>query len=168
MIDPITAVAFTGHRHYRGEAGETLSQTLETLYSREFRTFLCGMALGFDLAVAEAVLQLRRRHPDVRLVAVVPFRGQAGSYGAFDWQRYLSLLAAADEMICLSENYRPGCYRIRNDWMVEHASLLVTWYDGSAGGTRYTVRRAMRLGRELVHLHPSMAGLSARDPELFE
>ena len=71
MLNPRNCVAFTGHRTYRGEAREALSRTLEELYAREFRTFLSGMAAGFDLVAAEAVLELRERHPEVRLVAAV-------------------------------------------------------------------------------------------------
>ena len=152
-----TSVAFTGHRTYRGEARETLSQCLEMLYERGFRTFLSGMARGFDLAAAEAVLALRCRHADVRLVCVVPFRRQDASFGLHDRERYRHLLEAADETVCLSEKFHPGCFMVRNDWLVSHATLLVAWYDGSAGGTRYTVRRAMRLGREIRHLHPLWA-----------
>lgn len=59
MIDERTAcVAFTGHRRYRGEADDALAQTVEELCRAGFRTFLSGMALGFDLAAAETVLVL--------------------------------------------------------------------------------------------------------------
>ena len=57
-------MAFTGHRTYRGETGDALSRTLEELCARGFRTFLSGMAVGFDLAAAEAVLALRERCPE--------------------------------------------------------------------------------------------------------
>ena len=36
---------------------------------------------------------------------------------------------------------------------VDHASLLVAWYDGSPGGTRHTVFRALRRGLELSLIH---------------
>ena len=78
MIDERTAcVAFTGHRRYRGEADDALAQTVEELCRAGFRTFLSGMALGFDLAAAETVLVLRRRFPGIRLVAAIPCPGQA-------------------------------------------------------------------------------------------
>ena len=56
IADPLISVAFSGHRTYRGDAAGTLHRTLEELYARGFRTFLSGMAVGFDLAAAEAVL----------------------------------------------------------------------------------------------------------------
>lgn len=169
MIDePHITAAFTGHRHYGGEADETLRQMLERLYAEGFRIFLSGMAAGFDLAAAEAVVRLRARHPDVRLVAVVPFRDQPGHFTPEDRKRYAALLAAADRTECLSERFHKGCYMIRNDWLVNHASTLVAWYDGSEGGTRYTVTRALRAGRTVLYLHPQAPATAQRDPELFD
>ena len=75
IADSRTSVAFTGHRTYRGAAADALRRTVGELYARGFRNFLSGMAVGFDLAAAEAVLELRERAPGVRLVAAVPFRG---------------------------------------------------------------------------------------------
>ena len=61
IADRRTSVAFTGHRTYRGAAADALRRTVGELYARGFRTFLSGMAVGFDLAAAEAVLELRER-----------------------------------------------------------------------------------------------------------
>ena len=67
IADSRTSVAFTGHRTYRGAAADALRRTVGELYARGFRNFLSGMAMGFDLAAAEAVLELRERAPGVRL-----------------------------------------------------------------------------------------------------
>ena len=53
--DPCTTVAFTGHRTYCGEAAAALAAAIRGLHAHGFRTFLCGMAVGFDLAAAEAL-----------------------------------------------------------------------------------------------------------------
>ena len=37
-------------------------------------------------------------------------------------------------------------------YMVDHAALLIAAFDGSPGGTRYTVEYAMRRGLEIVDL----------------
>lgn len=161
-------VAFTGHRTYGGEAGTLLGRQLEGLYERGFRTFLSGMAVGFDLAAAEAVAALRMRHPDVRLVAVVPFRGQERRFRSSDRMRWERVVAQADEVTILSEGYHPGCYAVRNRHLVAHAALVVAWYDGSPGGTQYTVREALRCGRELINLHPdTRLRIHPVDPQLF-
>ena len=169
ILNPRTCVAFTGHRTYRDEARELLLPTLEALYDRGFRTFLSGMAVGFDLAAAEAVLLLRQRHAEVRLVAVVPFRHQAARFPAAQRLRYERILAAADSIEVLSEEYHRGCYARRNDFLVDHAQVVVAWYDGlPEGGTHYTVERARTRLREVINLHPAdrLHPLSPA-PELF-
>ena len=55
--------AFTGHRRYDGECDDALRAVVRELYGRGFRVFWSGMALGFDLAAAEAVLALRGELP---------------------------------------------------------------------------------------------------------
>ena len=64
-------------------------------------------------------------------------------------------MALADDAVVLSPVYHAGCYAVRNNYLVDHASLLVAWYDGSPGGTRYTVRRALGRGLEVVNLCPA-------------
>ncbi|WP_419001403.1 SLOG family protein [Alistipes finegoldii] len=241
--DRLTTVAFTGHRTYGGQAATALRATVGELYARGFRTFLCGMAMGFDLAAAEAVLACRDSQtasalspaaasaaafpsaaasaavppasvlspaaasaaafpsvaasaavppasafspavdsvsaffpephsphtpmPGLRLVAVIPFRGQESRFPAADRERFRRVLAAADHSVTLSPSYHAGCYAVRNNYLVEHAALLVAWYDGSPGGTHYTVRRALVRGLEFINLHPHSAALRQAEPTLF-
>ena len=161
IADSRTSVAFTGHRTYRGAAADALRRTVGELYARGFRTFLSGMAVGFDLAAAEAVLELRERAPGVRLVAAVPFRGQEMRFSPADRERFRRVLAEADSVEVLAPAYHRGCYAVRNDFLVDNARVLVAWYDGSPGGTRYTVRRALGRGLEVV---TSVRRLPCRPP----
>ena len=283
--DRLTTVAFTGHRTYDGQAAAALRATVGELYARGFRTFLCGMAMGFDLAAAEAVLACRDSEtgsafspavdsaaassasvfspasalssaatsaavvssapdsvssfspvsvpasalssaatsaaafssapdsvssfspaafptstlapaassasafpsamvsasvfspasapdphfphtpmPGLRLVAVIPFRGQESRFPAADRECFRRVLAAADHSVTLSPSYHAGCYAVRNNYLVEHAALLVAWYDGSPGGTHYTVRRALGRGLEFINLHAHPAALRQAEP----
>lgn len=170
ISEPRITAAFTGHRTYcasDADAADALRRTVGELYDRGFGTFLSGMAVGFDLAAAEAVLALRARCPGVRLVAVVPFHGQESRFALPDRDRFRRVLAAADEVVVLAPAYHRGCYAVRNDYLVDHASVLVAWYDGSPGGTHYTVRRALRRGVEIVNLHPAPYAGSVSEPVLF-
>lgn len=159
----LRTAAFTGHRDYRGEAPEALRQAVRTLCEAGVETFLCGMAVGFDLAAAEAVAALRSEYAAVRLVAVLPFAEQSARFSPHEQARYDRMLAAADSRLLLSERYEPACYRRRNDYLVDHAAHLIAWYDGRSGGTQYTFRRAMHAGLRIVNLAPA---LTAAD-ELF-
>ena len=153
-----TTAAFTGHRSYRNQAVAELDRTVEQLAREGCTRFLCGMAVGFDMAAAESVMRMRTLLTDrkIRLVAVVPFEGQARRFPAADKARYERILAAADEVLTLAARYSPECYRCRNDYLVDNASVVVAWYDGSpTGGTHYTVARARRSGRRIINLRPA-------------
>lgn len=163
-----TCAAFTGHRTYRHEADALLRRTIRMLYDAGIRTFLSGMAVGFDLAAAEAVLDCRKSLPDIRLVAVIPFLGQQQRFSPNDRMRFERIVSVTDEKIVLSETYNRGCYALRNDYLIAHAATLVTWYDGSSGGTRYTVEKALSRRRKLIHLHPATPQSAYPSPNLFQ
>lgn len=146
--------AFTGHRTYRGEADELLCAAIRALHARGVGTFLSGMAEGFDLAAAEAVLALREELPDLRLVCVLPYSDHADHQKPTVRERYREVLLKADAVVPLSTNYYAACYHHRNDYLVDHASYLVAWYSGRTGGTRYTVRRAHAAHLPVENLWP--------------
>ncbi len=147
-----TTLCFTGHRRYVPSPDDEarLAAALESAWADGYRVFISGMAPGFDLAAAEAVLRIKR--PDIELVAAIPFLGQPHGYTADDRRRYDMLLDAADEVHILSDHYSHGCYYQRDDWMVDRSSRIICWYDGSRGGTRYTVRRALKAGLDVVNV----------------
>ena len=45
-----------------------------------------------------------------------------------------------------------ACMQRRDRYMVDHASLLIAVFDGSPGGTQYTVQYAMGRGLDIVDL----------------
>jgi len=113
--------AFTGHRRYDGECDDALRAVVRELYGRGFRVFWSGMALGFDLAAAEAVLALRGELPGLRLCCAVPFPGQADRFPEADRLRYMRILDRADEVATLAPRYEPRCYLRRDEFMVERS-----------------------------------------------
>jgi uncharacterized phage-like protein YoqJ len=155
---------FTGHRPGKLPWGydeedrrcldlkRRIADAAETAYEQGFRHFLCGMAQGCDLYFCECVLALRTRHPDLTVEAAIPCPTQADSWPEAQRERYRALVAACDLETLVSEAYSPACMQRRDRYMVDHASLLIAAFDGSAGGTRYTVEYAMRRGLSIVDL----------------
>ncbi len=154
-------VSFTGHRDYKDFASDALETLLRRLYAEGYRNFLCGMARGFDLAAGECVAGLRSEMPDMRLVCVIPFRGQERSFSQADQVRFRNLTEQADEAIYLSEGYWAGAYHQRNDFLTENASVIVAYYNGTRGGTHYTLHRAVKQGLRIFNI------CSCREGELF-
>jgi uncharacterized phage-like protein YoqJ len=115
--------------------------------------FYSGMARGFDLLAAEAVLHIRETYRDIRLVAVVPYRRQPERFSDCDKQRYANILSRADRVELLREEYYDGCLLRRNDYMLNRTSALIAWYDGMpSGGTAYTFRRALAAQKHIINI----------------
>ena len=111
------------------------------------------MAMGFDLLAASAVIALKRRFSDVKLIAVVPYRNQSEKFSEYEQKRYQYALQNADEVIVLREKYSNGCLLRRNDYMLAHASGLIAFYDGKPkGGTFYTILKASESSMPIINL----------------
>lgn len=90
---------------------------------------------------AEEVIKLKEELKGVKLVAVVPYRGQSGRWAPYQRERYQRILNEVDEEIVLSEGYYNGCLLKRNDYMLAHASGIIAYYDGKPkGGTFFVFR----------------------------
>ncbi len=133
-----------------------LFHTVYDLNRNGCKDFYCGMAMGFDLLAGEIVLTFKRMNRDIKLHAVIPFRGQGKKFTAEWHERYREVLENADEVICLSENYHGGCFQVRNKYMVDKSELVLTWFDGQKGGTANTVNYAKSRGIYVLNLYNDM------------
>ena len=159
-----TACCFTGHRPGKLPWGmneedqrcvdlkNRLWDAVEAAYEEGMRHFLCGMALGCDMYFAEAVLRLRRLHPDVTLETAIPCLTQSDAWPERQRQRYFALLDQCDYETVVQEKYTSSCMQRRDRYMVDHAAMLIAVFDGLPGGTRYTVQYAMERGLAVVDL----------------
>ena len=129
-----------------------IADAVDLAYREGYRHFLCGMALGCDLYFCEAVLALREVHPDITLEAAIPCPTQADSWTAPQRERYYRLLSHCDLETMVSEKYTSSCMQRRDRYMVDHASLLIAVFDGTAGGTQYTMQYAMSRGVDIVDI----------------
>lgn len=148
-------VAFTGHRYYARQSDAKLMSTLRQLYAQGYSRFLCGMAWGFDLAAGEAVLELKAEHPEVELIAVVPHRGFFKLFHGDDARQYERVADGADGAEVICDVASEKSYLMRNDYLVQNASMVVAWWDGVPhGGTAYTLRAARHARIEIINLYP--------------
>ena len=153
---------FTGHRPAKLPWGynerdprcvrlkERIADAVLLAYQEGYRHFLCGMAQGCDLYFCEAVLALRERYPEVTVEAAIPCPTQADAWPEAERDRYRELVARCDMETMVSDTYSSTCMQRRDRYMVDHAMLLIAAFDGTAGGTRYTVEYALRRGIEIL------------------
>jgi uncharacterized phage-like protein YoqJ len=187
-MTPRYHLCFTGHRpvklggyndqtNFHSVLYPVLYQTLERFYNVSMRTCVSGMALGWDTWAAEAVLQLKSIHPDVRLIAAVPFLTQPLIWPLESQIRWRNIVQQADEiwltdrdeqitfselMVRLNEAAAqeqkepnaPALLNARNTWMVERSKRVLSCWDGTRGGTGNCVAVARKLERTLYNLDP--------------
>lgn len=160
-------VCFTGHRSQKlpwrfNEEDErckamkaTLRQEIIKAVEKGYRTFLCGMALGFDTICAETVLSLKKEYPDIRLIGALPCITQDSKWAENDRSRYRKLLAQLDGIRCIYDEYIGAeCMLERNRYMVDNSSLMIALFNGMAGGTKKTIDYAREKGLDIVIIKP--------------
>lgn len=155
-MDRDTTCCFTGHRPTRLPwcqnendprciaLKQEISSRLDGIYELGYRNFLCGMAIGCDMYFAEAVLNLRERHPDVTLQGVIPCGSQPDRWTKPQRMRYTAILDRCDSVKVLQIQYSTDCMMRRNKYMVDNSSLLLGCFAGVPGGTMNTILYAER------------------------
>ncbi|MBO4692820.1 MAG: DUF1273 family protein [Clostridia bacterium] len=167
MEERILSCCFTGYRpqkfpfaldhnnpQYREFENRLISE-ISGLIGAGCLNFYTGMAMGFDIVAAECVLILAKafKNSAVRLICAIPFTGQSAKY-PLEWkERYENILSAADQKVLISDRYYRNCYFERNRFMVDNSDFVLTWFDGSPGGTRNTIRYAESVFRKVINLY---------------
>ena len=160
-----TTCCFTGHRPDKLPWGTReedprcvalkgrISAALEEEYAAGVRHFISGMARGADLYFAEAVLELRERHPDVTLECARPCESQADRGPAGERERYQGILERCDYETLVQHHYDRFCMMRRNRYMVDRSGRSLAVYDGvPKGGTAQTLAYALRKGLHVTIL----------------
>jgi uncharacterized phage-like protein YoqJ len=150
----ITA-CFTGHRSYDGSHNRELERAIRGLYAQGYRNFLCGMAVGFDIEAAEVAISLKEELKGLRIVAVVPFEGMQQRFTHALRARFDKVIAESDEVVTLAPRYSVEVYAVRNNFLVDNSSVTIAYFDGSKGGTAYTVRRTTKQLHRLINIYIS-------------
>ncbi len=130
-----------------------LYTTLEALIDDDCRIFYSGMAMGFDIVAAKAVLYFREKFKDIKLICAIPFENQELSFDFYWKNLYYDILQKSDEVKVLCKEYHNGCYQNRNKFMVDNSDYVVTWYDGKKGGTRNTLKYAESKNRFIININ---------------
>lgn len=147
-------VAFSGHRNFNQAFAPLIYDTVCSMCEKGFSIFLTGMAVGFDLAAAQAVIKARSKYPDIKLFAIVPYPAQDERFSPYDKIKYRRILSLSDEKIVVADSYQPDVFFKRNDFLICNSSQLICYYNGKRGGTMQTVNLAKNQRLSIINLHP--------------
>ncbi len=162
-----TTLCFTGHRSQKLPWGfnevderclkmkKILCLEIEKSILQGYKTFLCGMALGFDMICAEIVLNFKKKYKDIKLVGAIPCKNQDSKWNIKQKKRYRKILNQLDTIRCIYKKYNGArCMIERNNFMVNNSSKMIALFNGIDGGTKKTIDYAKKLGLEIVIIKP--------------
>ncbi len=125
-----------------------VSLSMAILDAEKADKVISGMALGFDMALAQAAIYLK-----TPFVAAIPFVGQEKQWPEKSQAYYRNLLEQADEIAEVSPpGYEAKKMHIRNEWMVNHTDKVIAlWNGNTSGGTASCVKYAESTNTEIVN-----------------
>lgn len=127
-----------------------LREAIQAASDSGCRHFLSGMSRGFDLWAAEIVLDMQAKGYPVDLWAAIAYPGMQQYWEPLWQQRYDAALSHAARIFPVSDRYQQACYITRDRFLVDQSSRCICFFDGTPGGTAYTVAYARRSGL-LIH-----------------
>ena len=142
---------FLGHRPEKldqspEEVRAWLEEQIDSAIADGYTTFISGCAMGVDIWAGQIVLRKKATHPALRLIAATPWPGFAGRWND-EWRRqYNGLLKSADLVINVCDHYHDSVFRQRNEWMVNHSSRVIAFWNGTPGGTKNAIDYAKGQG----------------------
>ena len=154
------ACSFTGHRKIedRHKAGieNMIARAVRYAYELGCRRFFSGGALGFDTLAAKEVIRFRMSHPDCTLGLILPCKNQNERWGDDDCRMYDYILAQADTVEYVSDEYTDSCMRERNGRLAVSCDVLIAYVGRERSGSGQTLRMAKELGIEVYNLFPAL------------
>jgi len=146
-------IAGTGHRPdklggYSKEAREKLIDFAITNIPKGTKSIISGMALGWDMALAYAAIEL-----EIPFTAAIPFQGQEKMWPSGSQTEYRWLLDNADEiMVCSGGGYGAWKMQVRNKWMVDQCDTVFALWNGSEGGTGNCIKYANLVKKPIINI----------------
>ena len=161
---------FTGHRPEKliiserdilvveNKIKKMLIPVIEKSIADGYKTFITGMARGFDMWAADIVLEEKINNPDIHLICALPIDNFEARWVIEEQEHYRDILSRADFIKTVSGYYYTGCFQARNEFMVNHSARVIAAFNGARGGTENTINYAKRNGVEVINILDNKAG----------
>ncbi len=150
---------FTGQRKLPKDKIKSIMSRLacevENLIEEGVTTFISGGALGFDQVAASLIVAKKEMGRNIRLVFVLPCKNQDKSWSTEQKKLYRNLLAEADELYYISEEYHADCIKERNCHMVDHSAYCICAALYPLTGADQTILYAKQQGIKVINVAES-------------
>lgn len=159
-------IAITGHRPEKiPDFGFVDAQLRHAFNDFNASKVIEGQASGVDLHAAMVAYQMK-----IPYVAVRPWKNHKGRMGGSNGFRqsdekvYDIAIANAFEVVDISDSATypgPWIYQKRNEWMVDHADMVVSVWDGiEDGGTWNCIKYSRKMKKRVFNINPHSYSVS--------
>ena len=168
----MSSLVFTGHRELYGpdysdpRYSKLINRLKEVIdyYSDSVTEMIFGGAPGLDTIAMLTAYSLKPEYPNLRLILAVPFRMQDFGWNEEDTLRYEKCKQVADEIVYVDsieyyartntpEGYpNPKKFKIRNEYMVDRGTYLVSVWDGRYKSGTYSCMNYARKCNNIRHI----------------
>ena len=147
---------FTGHRNIpKCDEQKILTRVhylLQPLLDKGVRYFGVGGAVGFDMIVAEYLLDLRdRQGKKIKIISVLPFPEWREKWNEIDICRQDEIIHRSDKVTFVRDSYCRDVYLFRDQKLVDESGYCISYCNRRTGGTAYTVRYALKKGLQVFN-----------------
>ena len=135
-------VAFCGHNNIENpdDVRRWLEHVVGDLMQRGATTFYLGGYGGFDRLAASVLHRASAANPSVESILVLPYLNQNVDADLYDGTIYPPLENVPKRLAIIK----------RNEWMIDHADVIVAYVLHEWGGASAVLRYARRKGKEII------------------
>ena len=135
-------VAFCGHSDVTDpdDVRRWLEHTVDDLIQRDAKTFYLGGYGSFDRLAASVLHKVSASNPFVESLLVFPYLNREVEDGLYDGTIYPPLENVPKRLAIIK----------RNEWMVDHADVIVAYVLHDWGGASTMFRYAIRKNKEII------------------
>ena len=135
-------VAFCGHNNIENpdDVRRWLEHVVGDLMQRGATTFYLGGYGGFDRLAASILHKISAVNPSIESILVLPYLNQNVDADLYDGTIYPPLENVPKRLAIIK----------RNEWMVDHADVIVAYVLHEWGGASAVLRYARCKGKEVI------------------
>ena len=135
-------ITFCGHKdiHDRADVERWLYDVCRDLILQGAEEFYLGGYGGFDHLSAAVLRELKKTHPQIRLILVLPYLNSSMPTEGYDETVYPPL------------EFVPKRFAIsrRNEWMVQECDMVIAYVAHGWGGAAKTLEYAQRKKKRII------------------
>ena len=88
--------------------------------------FILGLSNQIDMGASNLVLEFKYKNKNLRLVCTIPYFGYEEQFDFLHKCLFFNIIREADHVVYISEKDNINCISIRDSWMIEHSTKVIT------------------------------------------